>query len=94
MKNSSHSINRARERSNLSKRKTNSLMKEASKYGLSYDHLPEGPLREYIRKRSYFKRVKLYKGHVFVFAKTSTACITMYPVDPQVLMEQEEFDKQ
>ena len=93
VKNSNHSYERVKERTNLSKRETIKLMKEASRYGLSANNIPEGPLRNYVASKGNNKRVKYYKGYIFIFAKTSTSCITMYPVDEEVLKAQEMVDK-
>ena len=91
VKNSNHSYERVKERTNLSKRETKQLMKEASRYGLSAGNIPEGPLRTYVASKGDNKRVKYYKGYIFIFAKTSTSCITMYPVDEDVLKAEEEY---
>ena len=93
VKNSKHSYDRVKERTNLSKRETEKLMKEASRYGISAGNIPDGPLRRYIASKGDAKRVKYFKGYVFIFAKTSTSCITMYPVDEEVLKAHELVDK-
>lgn len=68
-------------------------MKEASRYGISAGNIPDGPLRRYIASKGDAKRVKYFKGYVFIFAKTSTSCITMYPVDEEVIRAEEEARK-
>ena len=93
VKNSNHSYARVRERTSLSKRETVKLMKEASRYGLSAGNIPDGPLRKYVASKGDAKRVKYYKGYIFIFAKTSTSCITMYPADEEVLAAQAEAEK-
>ena len=93
VKNSNHSYDRVKERTNLSKRETIKLMKEASRSGVSAGCMKPGPLREYLEKKGDAKRVKYYKGYIFIFAKTSTSCITMYPVDESVLLAQDIFEK-
>ena len=93
VKNSNHSYERVKERTNLSKRETKQLMKEASRYGLSAGNIPEGPLRTYVASKGDNKRVKYYKGYIFIFAKTSTSCITMYPVDEDVLKAETNKEK-
>ena len=91
--NSRHSYDRARDRTNLSKRAVEKLIKEASSYGVSAGSMPNGPLRRYIASKGDKKRVKYFKGYVFVFAKTSTSCITMYPADEEVIEAEKEARK-
>lgn len=91
-KNSEHSLLRAKERTDLSKSQIKQMIKEAQTAGIAYANLKEGPIRDFVKSKGTMKRVKVYKNHVFVFAKTSTACITMYPLDESLLIAQEEFD--
>ena len=93
VKNSAHSYDRVKERTNLSRRETIKLMKEASRYGVSAGCMKPGPLKEYLASKGDAKRVKYYKGYIFIFAKNSTSCITMYPVDEEVLRAEDIFNK-
>ena len=88
-RNTAHSYLRAAERAGLSKTEAERLMKMASRNRRSIDMLPDGPIKEYLRKkRRAGKRIKYLEGYVFVFCKTSTKCLTMYPIDPEVVRAQ------
>lgn len=92
--NTDHSYIRAAERCGWGKKKAREMMKMASRYGKSYGHLIHGPLRDFLEKKqlgSPSKRIKLYKDYIFVFCSTSTRCITVYPVPPELLGPKNEF---
>ena len=46
-----------------------------------YGNLPDGELRSFLKSRQVgqYRRIKYYAGYIFVFASTSTRCITVYP---------------
>lgn len=90
--NTKHSFKRAKERTELTKDEAKCLIREASVKGKAWGNLPEGPLKEFVKKRSKYKRVKYYRGYIFVFNKTSSSCITMYPVHQYVLDDQKQFE--
>lgn len=92
-KNPIHVFKRAAERTDFSKREAQRLIKEAQTAGKAYGNIPPGPLADYIKSKGNTKRVKVYQGYVFIFARTSTACITMYPIPEEVLKAQDEFEK-
>lgn len=92
VKNSEHSYQRSKERTPLYKRQAKKLMKEASRCGKAAGNLPEGPLKKYVESKGKQKRVKCYQGYIFVFAKTSTSCITFYPVKEEILEAQKQYD--
>ena len=91
-KNSDHAYERAKQRTGMSKRQAKQMMREAQTAGVAVDNLPPGPIKNYIKKKGTHKRVKVYKNHVFVFSKTSTTCITMYPLADWLIKAQREFD--
>ena len=93
VKDSFHSFIRAKERTPLLKREIERLIWEAQRAGKSYMTLKDGPIKDFLESKSKTKRVKLYKNYVFVFARTSTACITMYPLREDLITKQEEYDK-
>lgn len=93
VRNTDHVYKRVSERTNLSKSEAKRLIKQAQKYGKTYKKLPPGPLADYLKSKGKYKRVKIYEGYVFVFAKTSTSCITMYPIDEEIQKAQRIFDK-
>ena len=81
-RNTVHSYDRAKERFGLSRETTKLMIKNALYYGISPDKLEDEELkRELLHKQACNrKRIKIYKGKVFVFCKTSTKCITIYPL--------------
>ena len=57
-------------------------MKSAQKHGLTYENVVDNErLRTFLKNRQKhtFRRIKYYKGYIFVFASTSTKCYTVYP---------------
>jgi len=79
--NTDHSYFRAAERCGWSKRKAREMMKAAQRYGKIYENLSDGELRSFleIRQIGQPRRIKYYEGYIFIFASTSTRCITVYP---------------
>ena len=79
-KNTDHSYLRAAERFGWSKKKAKEMMQLASRHGVSVGNMRKGPLQEWLLEHQIYthRRIKLYKGYVFVFASTSTKCITVY----------------
>ena len=85
--NTDHSYLRAAERCGWGKKKAREMMKQASRYGISVGNLEPGPLRNYLAQKQYgnpHKRIKFYQGYIFIFASTSTRCITVYPPPEEV----------
>ena len=90
--NTDHSYLRAAERCGWGKKKAREMMKMASRYGKSYGHFPEGPIRDFLEKKQFgspSKRIKLYQNYIFVFCSTSTRCITVYPLPAELSGESE-----
>ena len=79
--NTDHSYYRAAERCGWGKKKARDMMKEAQRHGKMYGNLPDGELRSFLETRQVgqSRRIKYYAGYIFVFASTSTCCITVYP---------------
>ena len=79
--NTDHSYYRAAERCGWGKKKARDMMKEAQRHGKMYRNLPDGELRSFLESRQVgqSRRIKYYAGYIFVFASTSTRCITVYP---------------
>lgn len=86
-RNTDHAYIRAAERCGLSKRRAEELMKQAQRHGIAPGNLPPSDLRDYLydKQLSTNRRIKLYENYIFVFASTSTKCITMYPLDMSVV---------
>ena len=91
--NHKHALERGHARLNLPRKQVERLIKEAQTAGKTYDHLPLGPIRSFIKSRGQHKRVKLYQDIVFVFSKTSTACITLYKLDEELIKKQKEYEE-
>ena len=85
-----HAFNRCKERFGLNKTNAKSMIRNAYLYGVAVSNLPEGKLKEYLKKRENNKRIKVYKNKVFIFSKNSTGCITVYAVPDELLQEEEE----
>jgi len=93
VKNTKHSYVRARQRTDLNKKQIKNLMKEAQRSGKCPYNFPEGPIRNYLLSKGNHKRIKVYKDYVFVFSKTSTSCITLYPLKPELKQKQKAFEE-
>lgn len=91
VKNRQHALDRGKNRLGFNKKQLHQLIKEAHFAGLTYDHLPQGKVRDFIESKNATKQVKLYKGIVFVFNKTSTSCITLYPLPKELLEDENEI---
>ena len=78
--NTAHSYMRAATRFGWSKKKAKAMMAEASRHGVSVGNMAAGEMRDWFEARQLCtnRRIKLYDGYVFVFASTSTKCITVY----------------
>lgn len=85
-----HALSRCKERFGLNKTNAKSMIRNAYIYGVAVNNLPEGKLKEYLKKRENNKRIKVYKNKVFIFSKNSTGCITVYAVPDELLQEEEE----
>ncbi len=74
-----HGFERVRERSNI---KEKNLSLYAVKNGISINQIPPGPLKSYVgcKMAKGGKRVKLYRGYVFIFFWNSKRMITCYPI--------------
>ena len=81
-----HSLERLKTRLGVTDKKlAQRLIKEASRYGKSIDNLEDGSLKEYLKKKSCGKRVKVFKQTVFIFCKTSNRCLTCYLIPEELL---------
>lgn len=83
VENTYHSYFRAAERFGWDKAHAKKMMKNASRYGKSCENVEPGPLQDFMRARqvSTRRRIKYYAGYIFVFASTSTRCLTVYEPD-------------
>ena len=86
-----HSLDRAKERIGVANKKQAEIMiRNAFRKGKSVGEFPDGRLKNYINSKRHHKKVKVYKGKIFIFSNTSNRCITLYPI-PEDLMEEYEF---
>lgn len=81
-KNCNHAYYRASERCGWSKREADEMMRLASKRGISPYNLHDGKVKDLFvfRQLKTRRRIKIYRGFVFIFASTSTRCYTVYPL--------------
>jgi hypothetical protein len=64
------------------------IVKSASKKGQNpIDFPPDTEIGKFLREKDVGKRIKVYKGNVFIFNKTSINLITVYPL-PEELKEE------
>lgn len=91
-RNTKHSYDRSSERFGLSKSNTKLMIKNALFYGISPDKLEDEELKNKLlhKQACNRKRIKIYKNKVFVFCKTSTKCITIYPLEKGQTDEKED----
>lgn len=83
-----HAKMRIGERAGMSGRTAERFLKDASRKGLPPAAFGLGtPFGEFLRSKSACKRVKVYKGMVVIFNKTSDRAITCYRVP-------EEFERE
>lgn len=87
-----HGYLRIKQRSNINDNELKQISSSAIKKGINFGELPSGPLKSYVgfKKRQKDKRVKLYKGYVFIFFINSKRLITCYPIPEKHL---EEYNK-
>lgn len=88
MKLSQHAKVRMKQRTNLNHQERRILFRQALDKGKSPNDIKNKKLKEYLESKSKCK-VKLYKGYVFIYSKTTTKLYTMYPI-PQELLEEGE----
>ena len=66
----------------------------ASKKGMSISEFEEGALKDYLRTKDHGKRIKVYKGTIYIFNKTSDRVITLYPIPEEFMEEYNKYGKQ
>lgn len=84
-----HAYERIKERSNIKNKELYNLSSHAIKNGISFNQIPPGSLKSYVgyKVAKKNKRVKLYRGYVFIFFKNSKRMITCYPIPEKHLKE-------
>lgn len=79
-----HSYIRICQRTGWSIKQAKDMVERASKLGLSPLQIDKGPLQDFCIVKGRFKRLKLYKGYIFIFNKNSNRLITMYKVPEEL----------
>lgn len=77
-----HAYLRAAERCGWKPKEAEYIMKSAQKHGLIYTNVVgDEKLKKFLenRQKHTSRRIKYYKGYIFIFASTSTKCYTVYP---------------
>lgn len=90
-----HGFQRTEERTGIEDRDKKRLGSYAVRNGIDFCQIPPGPLRSYVgfKIAQKGKRVKLYRGYVFIFFKTSNRIITCYEIPKRHLTEYNELKK-
>ena len=79
--NTIHSINRAKERAGLSRKKAEKMMNLARTRGIGYEGCRWSLDRMFLINRSNEVALALaYNGYCFIFNRETAECITMYPL--------------
>lgn len=88
-----HSYERLKERTTLREDELKRISYYAIKNGLDFSNLPSGDLKSYVGRKieKKNKRVKLYRGYVFIFFLNSKRMITCYPIPEKHLKEYEKI---
>ena len=91
-----HGYKRIKERSNISEKEINRISIWAMKNGLNFQEIPPGPLKSYVgfKKAKKGKKIKLYRGYVFVFFLNSKRVITCYPIPEKHMAEYQNLIKE
>ena len=90
-----HGYLRIKERSNISEKEIRNLSVLAIRNGIGFTQIPPGSLKSYVgsKEGQKKKRVKLYRGYVFIFFLNSKRLITCYPIPEKHLKEYNELVK-
>lgn len=82
-----HGYLRVKERTTITDNEINTLSSYAIKNGVNYNEIIDGPLKMFVwnKQRKGNKRVKLYRGYVFIFFLNSRRLITCYPIPDEFL---------
>jgi hypothetical protein len=92
---SQHSINRALERCGIKGNGNITLMtNNAIVKGQNPVEFPkDSELGKFLRSKEHGKRVKVYKGKVFIINKNSNRLITLYPIPEEYIEEYKRYQK-
>lgn len=94
IKQTKHAINRAKDRLGMCQESSIAIMmRNALGRGQCANDFPPGEFKNYLLCRERGKRIKVYKGKVFVFNRSSKRCITVYPVPEEHMEEYLKYQK-
>lgn len=90
-----HGYTRIKERTDIGEKEIRNLSRLAIKNGVNFGQVPEGAFRNYLNwkvaKRG--KRIKLYRGYIFIFFLSSRRLITVYPIPEKHMEEYKKIKK-
>lgn len=90
-----HSLDRMKTRAGISnKKQAENMIKAASRKGMSIDDFPPCELKNYLLTKNSGKRVKVYKGIIYIFNKTSDRALTLYPIPEEYMEDYNKYGKQ
>lgn len=90
-----HGYNRVVERSDINEKELQTLSMYAIRNGLNDKDIPRGALKSYFRRKKRIgnKKIKIYRGYVFIFFVNSNRLITCYPLPEKYREEYERIMK-
>lgn len=90
-----HGLQRMAERMGVTQKSVaTKTIQNANRLGKCIQQFPDGEFKNYLLSKQHNKRVKVYKGFVFIFNKTSDRVITLYPIPEEFKEEYNTYGKQ
>ena len=90
-----HSLSRMKTRAGICQESVAiRTMQNASRKGLCIADFPDCKLKDYLKTKDKGKRVKVYKGYIYIFNKTSDRAITLYKIPDEYKEDYEKYGKQ
>lgn len=88
--NTNHAYLRAAERCGWNRERAKKMMRLANRYGKTYEHIEDEYIATFLEARQLGtkRRIKYYCGFIFVFARNSTKCYTVYKYEGETESEQ------
>lgn len=89
-----HGLQRMAERMGVKQKSVaTKTIENAVQKGKPISYFQDGLLKKYLLSKQHNKRLKVYKGFIFIFNKTSNRVITLYPIPEEFKEEYESYDK-
>ena len=85
-----HALKRMAERIGMNGESATKFLRAASRKGIPPESFPDGPLKDFLTAKQVGKRVRVHKGVVAIFNKTSDRAITAYRIPEEHMEEYEE----